>query len=719
MTLAQLIDQAYVDLDHPLLNIVDRPRQESLQPKRLRGGPSWVETDKFTIEAKAPVEITNPGLAGRSNRYLATLPAAMSQALAAVLEDRFKVKVHRATEQQPMYALTIAKGGLNKEKVTAPKPGDCMTIEEYTAAAAAGKSQFNDPSMRRICGRAFMFSSPEDGMEFSSNTLQQLATYLSTSMDHFVLDRTGIDGTFNFVLKPERTGGPGPGDSLDFSRTLAELGLRLEPTKGPAEYLVIDSRGAARAGQSRAGQPARAGGRSRPPVNGLVAATIVAGVLATPALRARRRGQSVRPRRLPRCGRSRRERDRELEAGAPSRPSPARTARSTSPLSTMARGRSGWRCSASSREPRRHGAAHRTAAQRHADAAAVRRHGRQPGPGGRSWRPRPTSRPRRRTIRTSSTGVRSTAPPRSFAQARAFGNNRPRTGAFYNGGVSAQLGNSAWNARPFSFGGTAAPAPSYGDTQLGFTLGGPLKIPWLVTSGPNTRIGYQHGIVHNATSQSALMPTAAERAGDFSQIAAVVRDPLTGQAFPGSMIPSSRISPQAAALLAYYPLPNTTTTGANYQTPVVAATTQDSLQVSMIGKLIRGATLAGTFAWDRTLTDSTNLFGFSDRNRQSSTNAGLTWTRRFSARFQLRLQYQFTRAGTTVTPFFAGRTNVSGDAGIAGNSQSSVDWGPPTLSFPDVAGLNDAAVSAVDRSRARRRRRGVAQAGPPQPHVRR
>jgi hypothetical protein len=277
-----------------------------------------------------------------------------------------------------------------------------------------------------------------------------------------------------------------------------------------------------------------------------------------------------------------------------------------------------------------------------------------------------------------------------FAQARAFGNNRPRTGGFYNGGVSAQLGNSAWNARPFSFGGTAAPALSYGDTQLGFTLGGPLKIPWLIASGPQTKIGYQHGIVHDATSQSALMPTAAARTGDFSQIAAVVRDPLTGQAFAGNRIPSSRISPQAAALLAYYPLPNTTTIGANYQAPVVAATTEDSLQVSMIGMTRRGATLAGSIAFERTLTDSTSLFGFSDRNRQSSINADLMWTRRLFGRLQVRLHYAFARAGTTVTPFFAGRTNVSGDAGIAGNSQSSVDWGPPTLSFPDVAGLNDA-----------------------------
>jgi uncharacterized protein (TIGR03435 family) len=132
-----------------------------------------------------------------------------------------------------MYALTIAKGGLNKAKMTAPIPGDCMPIAEYSAAVAAGK--VSPSKLPRICGR--MFSSLDNGMEFSSFTLQQLAKFMSTDMEHFVLDHTGVEATFNFVLKPER--GPG-GLSLDFSRTLAELGLKLEPTKGPAEYLVID-----------------------------------------------------------------------------------------------------------------------------------------------------------------------------------------------------------------------------------------------------------------------------------------------------------------------------------------------------------------------------------------------------------------------------------------------------------------------------------------------
>ena len=278
-----------------------------------------------------------------------------------------------------------------------------------------------------------------------------------------------------------------------------------------------------------------------------------------------------------------------------------------------------------------------------------------------------------------------------FAQPRAFGNNRPRLNARYTGGASVVLGNSAWNARPFSFAGSAAPAPSYGDAQVGFTLGGPLKIPWLVKNGPQMLLGYQHGLLHTATTQSALMPTAAERAGDLSQSARGVRDPITGLPFPGGIVPQERISPQAAALLAYYPLPNAADArGANYQTAIVTGTTQDNLQFATSKAVTTRTTLSGTFAFQRAATESINLFDFIDTSRQSSLTTTLGWARRFGTRSSARLRYQFTRAATTITPFFANRTNVSGDASIAGNSQNPADWGPPALSFPDVAGLRDA-----------------------------
>ena len=49
----------------------------------------------------------------------------------------------------------------------------------------------------------------------------------------------------------------------------------------------------------------------------------------------------------------------------------------------------------------------------------------------------------------------------AFAQPRAFGNNRPRIGSRYTGGVNGLFGNSGWNARPYSFDNTDSANPSY------------------------------------------------------------------------------------------------------------------------------------------------------------------------------------------------------------------------------------------------------------------
>jgi hypothetical protein len=285
-----------------------------------------------------------------------------------------------------------------------------------------------------------------------------------------------------------------------------------------------------------------------------------------------------------------------------------------------------------------------------------------------------------------------------FGQPRAFGNNRPKPPSPYSFGLTGNLGSSAWNARPYSFGGSTASLPSYGDVQVGLNVAGPFRIPWLLTYGPQMTLSYSRGVSHNASMRSALMPTPAERAGDFSQSSILVRDPLTGLPFDGNVIPAGRIAAQAAALVAYYPLPNTTTTnGANYQTSVESASTQDSLQFGVNKTFGTRTTLGGAFGLQRSVSNSLSLFNFADANRQSSVSASMNVTRRLSTRLQMRVSYQFTRAASSNRPFFAHLTNVSGDAGITGNDQDPANWGPPTLSFPDIADLSDAAYQRSTR----------------------
>ena len=256
-----------------------------------------------------------------------------------------------------------------------------------------------------------------------------------------------------------------------------------------------------------------------------------------------------------------------------------------------------------------------------------------------------------------------------YAQPRAFGNNRPQQHVLYTGGFTLALGNSALNAKPYAFGGAAAATPDYSDVQAGFTLLGPLKIPGLITAGPQTSFTYQHGVLNNATTQSARMPTAAERLGDLSALTTTLRDPLTGKLFVGNTIPLTRISPQAAALLAYYPMPTgATANGANYQAPAVSTSTQDSVQLAMQQSLSARTNVGGRFEYQRTDTNATNLFGFTDTSRQTSLTASANWSRRFGRNTLVRSTYQFTHAATTVTPFLT----------------------DPVLLFPDIASLSDA-----------------------------
>jgi hypothetical protein len=284
-----------------------------------------------------------------------------------------------------------------------------------------------------------------------------------------------------------------------------------------------------------------------------------------------------------------------------------------------------------------------------------------------------------------------------FAQSRAFGNNRPDQRSIYNGGFGITLGNSAWDSRPFSFTGSQTPKPGYSDLHMVGTFGGVLRIPRVLRNGPVFFIGYQRTSDHHASTQSALMPTLRERVGDFSETvdassrALQLFDPVTGLPFDGNAIPPSRISPQAAALLGYYPEPNLEAGGRyNYQTTVTSAARQNSLQSRFSQNINTRSTVSGTVMYQGTDTDSSNLFGFVDRTRVSATDATVNWSRRFSQFFSLRIGYQFTRQANRVTPHFAGRMNVSGSAGIDGNNQEPANWGPPSLVFSGgMAGLSD------------------------------
>ena len=96
------------------------------------------------------------------------------------------------------------------------------------------------------------------------------------------------------------------------------------------------------------------------------------------------------------------------------------------------------------------------------------------------------------------------------------------------------------------------PKPVLKQNQFGAAIGGPLMRNKLFG------FGYYEGYRNDSgITQNILVLSEAQRRGDFSALATAIRDPLTGVAFPGNLIPTGRISPAAAKLLNdFVPLPN-------------------------------------------------------------------------------------------------------------------------------------------------------------------
>ena len=267
-----------------------------------------------------------------------------------------------------------------------------------------------------------------------------------------------------------------------------------------------------------------------------------------------------------------------------------------------------------------------------------------------------------------------------FSLAPAFGNNRTGKKGLYTGGIAAILDNSATDARPYSLSGENTPKADYNQITFLATLGGPLNIPHLLPRGPNFFVAYQWTRNGNATTLTGLVPTTDQRSGN---------------------LPSGMINPvsQAQDLLKLYPLPNVTGNSLyNYQVPVVSDTHKDALQSRMDKTIGNKNQFYGGFAFQSIRTSGADLFGFVDTTDTLGLNLNVNWAHRFSHQFFLTTTYRFSRLRTETVPNFANRINISGDAGITGNNQDPVNWGPPTLVFSSgIASLTDG-LSADNRN---------------------
>jgi uncharacterized protein (TIGR03435 family) len=180
-----------------------------VDPRQILGGPAWVATDEYDIDAVA-VE----GVQSNENE---------EAMLKELMADRFQLKVHRDQIVMSVYVLAVAKGG--------PK----------LKAADANSVENSGCEHLGVCS-------------FHKRTLASFARFMQfVVLDRPVVDKTGISGEFDFALKwtPDESQFNGMGFRVPvpdgmatlpglFTAIQEQLGLKLESQKIPTEAIVID-----------------------------------------------------------------------------------------------------------------------------------------------------------------------------------------------------------------------------------------------------------------------------------------------------------------------------------------------------------------------------------------------------------------------------------------------------------------------------------------------
>jgi bla regulator protein BlaR1 len=216
------------------------------------GGPAWVRSDDYSIEAKAD---GNP-----------SAQAMQGPMLQALLEDRFKLKIRRETKEVSAYALTVAKNGFKlqplKEGSCTPydplKPPTDLTPAAIRAAIASTCANSGSMGLHRNGPAGLVVA------DFHGITLDDFSKALDRAMDRSVVNKTGIMGMFDvhFDFAPDEAtpafmpggrmlgfmGPPNPSTQADpvggpsiFTAMQEHLGLKLESAKGSAEFFAIES----------------------------------------------------------------------------------------------------------------------------------------------------------------------------------------------------------------------------------------------------------------------------------------------------------------------------------------------------------------------------------------------------------------------------------------------------------------------------------------------
>jgi uncharacterized protein (TIGR03435 family) len=217
-----------------------------LESIQLVSAPDWTATERFAIEARTADE---------------TPTDVIRMMLRTMLAERFGMVAHPERRELPLFALTMARSDKR------PGPGlrlsgpECAPIKPPSgvpmppppppppAGNAGAKLRIilpRDEPRRRRCGSMLA----PGWFSARSITMQELTSPLTQLMRRPVIDETGLTGEFDLdvFFQPEGLGGalvgpppPSLSDAPALTTALQdELGLRLEPRRGPVDVLVVD-----------------------------------------------------------------------------------------------------------------------------------------------------------------------------------------------------------------------------------------------------------------------------------------------------------------------------------------------------------------------------------------------------------------------------------------------------------------------------------------------
>ena len=234
-------------------------------------GPGWLDSERFDIVAKVPQ--------GATKEQFQVM-------LQNLLAERFKLTLHHETKELPIYALVVGKNGLKMKESPKESPQDDKGPGAAGGPPPSGSGPMEGPQIKigkdgmpqlppgaGRGGRGMMMMMNNGGkmrLQANKQPVSSIAEMLGNSLGRPVVDKTELTGNYDYTLDyaPDEgirptgmmgmtmpapppgseggSGGPAPhsGDSEGgpslVTAVQEQLGLKLEPRKGPVDLLVID-----------------------------------------------------------------------------------------------------------------------------------------------------------------------------------------------------------------------------------------------------------------------------------------------------------------------------------------------------------------------------------------------------------------------------------------------------------------------------------------------